>query len=192
MSGFNKLLEWSVVLVLIGAVAVGAFGLFTAPPTPSVLVASAGAQGWSDIRDAIIGFLADVWHVVGVRFLVCHILVNTIAAIAASLYTGEFILSRVAEFLYRKLLPYVAIYYILVLVEAGANLSGLAALAWTAIESSLLGDLLDTWERCGLPLPDVIRRYIRKGGGYGLMPQAAVEPGLIEEARKRDAGRGAP
>jgi hypothetical protein len=167
----RKLIGWAVFLFLVGAIVLGALGAFI-PPSASVLAASPAAsiQSWPDIRDAIIDFLVDVWSVVGVKFLVCHILVNTIAAIAASLYTGEFILSRVAEFLYRKLLPYVSIYYILVLVEHGANLSGLSALAWTAIEASLLGDLLDTWERVGLPIPDAIRRYIRKGGGYGLMP----------------------
>ena len=153
--------------LLASAIAFYVAVLLASPPAVLTPPSSLDATGWPDIRDAIVGFLLGVWSVVGVRFLVCHILVNTIAAIAASVYMGEFLLSRVAEFLHKKLLPYVTIYYVLVLVEQGANLAGLSVLAWTAIEASLLGDLLDTWERCGLPLPDFIRRYIRKGGGYG-------------------------
>jgi hypothetical protein len=166
----RTILGWALVLFAVGSIVLFAL---TSLVSPSVVFAASpvvDASGWPDIRDAIIGFLLDVWSVPGVKFIVCHVIVNTVAAIAGSVYTGEFLLSRVAEFLHKKLLPYVAIYYVLILVEQGANLTGLSALAWAAIETSLLGDLLDTWERCGLPLPDAIRRYIRKGGGYGLLP----------------------
>lgn len=162
----RKLLGWVIFDFLLFSVF---FGFIVChEDSPLLLPTSLAAmQGWPDVRDTIIAVLLAAWALPGVKFIVCHVLVNTVAAIAGSLYTGEFLLSRVGEFLKAKLLPYVAIYFALCLLETGSNLTGLSALAWAAIETSLLGDLLDTWERVGLPLPDAIRRLIRKGGTTG-------------------------
>ena len=107
-------------------------------------------------------FLLQAWSFPGVKVIVCHTLVNVAVAIAAALKSNSFELGRVGEFLTRKLAPYVLIYYILQLAGEGAGVAFLGPIVWTVIEATLTGDLLDSWERLGLPLPSAIQRFVVK------------------------------
>ena len=83
-------------------------------------------------------------------------------AVAASLKVGEFNFSRLAEFLTKKLAPYVLVYAAAMILGEAAGLVALAPLALTAIELALWGDLVDNLVKLGLKLPGTIKRFIVK------------------------------
>lgn len=99
-------------------------------------------------------FLLAIWEVPGVKFILSHIIINVVFAIAAAVYTGTFELARVGEFLVTKMLPYVATYYVTVLLGEAAGVGYLAPLIFVVIEATLAGDLADSLDRLGLPMPD--------------------------------------
>jgi hypothetical protein len=102
------------------------------------------------IREAAV-FVWGVWFV---KVLVYHTLLNLGVGIAASIYTNEFNVGKLGEFLYRKLLPFVIV---LVFAEALAPTAGVAWLGeavWALIELKLVGDLADSLKKLGVPIPD--------------------------------------
>jgi len=105
-----------------------------------------------------------VWSFDGVKVIVGHTIINVVVAIAAAQYTGSLELAKVGEFLGRKLLPFVAIYFVLKAFGEAAGLSFLAPVVWGAIEVSLTGDLMDNLVKLGLPLPEGLRRLVVKEG----------------------------
>lgn len=104
----------------------------------------------------------NVWGYTGVKVIVCHTLINVVVAVAAAVHSNEFELGRIGEFLYRKLAPFVLIYYVVKVAGEAAGLGYLAPVVWGVIEATLMGDLLDNWSRLGLPLPSAAQRYVVK------------------------------
>ena len=115
--------------------------------------------GWLETLRSI---LLNAWAYDGVKIIVCHTLINVVIALAAALKSNTFELGRVGEFLIRKLAPYVLVYYVVKVAGDGAGVAFLAPLVWTVIEATLTGDLLDNWEKLGLPLPSAIQRFVVK------------------------------
>jgi phage-related holin len=105
-----------------------------------------------------------VWAFDGVKVIVGHVVINVAFAIAAAVYTGTFELAKVGEFLSKKLLPFVAVYFVLKAFGEAAGLGYLAPVVWAAIEASLTGDLVDNLVKLGLPLPEGLKRLIVKAG----------------------------
>lgn len=103
-----------------------------------------------------------IWAYDGVKVIVGHTIVNVVVAIAAAVVTGTFELSKIAQFLIRKLLPFVAIYFIVKAFGQAAGLEWLAPVTWAAIEASLTGDLADNLVKLGLPLPESVKRAVVK------------------------------
>jgi hypothetical protein len=112
--------------------------------------------------DAVVALVLLAWAYDGVKVIACHTLINVFVAIAAALKAGSFELGRVADFLAHKLAPYVLIYFVIKLFGDGAGVTFLAPIVWTAIEASLTGDLLDSWQKLGLPLPQSIQNFVVK------------------------------
>jgi len=106
--------------------------------------------------------LVLIWSFDGVKVIVAHTAINVVVAIAAAVVSGTFELAKVAEFLIKKLLPYVAIYFIVKAFGLAAGLEWLGPVVWTAIETSLAGDLADNLVKLGLPLPDGIKQIVVK------------------------------
>jgi len=123
-----------------------------------------------NVLDFLIAFVLQAWSYAGVKVIVCHTLINVAVAIAVALKTNSFELGRVGEFLIRKLAPYVLVYYMVKVAGEGAGVAFLAPIVWTVIEATLTGDLLDNWERLGLPLPTAIQRFVVKRG-YTVSPR---------------------
>lgn len=115
-----------------------------------------------DVLEFLKMFLLQAWSYTGVKIIVCHTLINVVVAIAVALQTNSFELSRVGEFLVRKLAPYVLVYYMLKVAGEAAGVAFLAPIVWAVIEATLTGDLLDNWSRLGLPLPESIQRFVVK------------------------------
>lgn len=125
--------------------------------------------------DSIITFLVWLWTLDGVRFIAGHTVLNLVVAVAAALRTGEFQPYKLAEFLRKKLAPYVLIYGVIkaLSVEAqspdghllGIGLQGfdwLAASSFALIEISLAADLAENLAALGVPMPDSIKRLVVK------------------------------
>lgn len=104
-----------------------------------------------------------VWSFDGVKFIVLHVVINLVVAVAAALKTKTFSLSKIGDFLISKLAPYVAIYVVVKLFGDEVGLGALAPLTWAVITATLLGDLGDSLTQLGLQLPETIRRFVVKG-----------------------------
>ena len=116
----------------------------------------------ADWLETLRSILLNAWAYDGIKVIVCHTLINVVVALAAALKSNTFELGRVGEFLIRKLAPYVGVYYAIKLAGDAAGLAFLAPITWAAIEATLTGDLLDSWTKLGLPLPDSIQRLVVK------------------------------
>jgi len=107
-------------------------------------------------------FVFLVWSFDGAKVIICHTVINVVVALAAALMNGEFQLAKLAEFLVKKLLPYVTVYVVVKVAGEAAGLAWLAPATWAAIEATLTGDLADNLVKIGLPLPDGIKSFIIK------------------------------
>ena len=114
------------------------------------------------ILEALKAFFALVWSFAGVKFLVSHVLINVVAAGSAALKSGDFLFSKLGEFLTKKLLPFVAVYAIAKAVGMEAGLEWLAPAVWVLIEGILTANLLDNLNTLGVPLPSVLKRFTVK------------------------------
>lgn len=103
-----------------------------------------------------------VWSFDGVKFIVIHILVNVVVAVAAGMKTKTFNLSKLGDFLIAKLLPYVTVYVVAKVFGEQIDMAWLAPAAWAIITATLLGDLGDSLTQLGLQLPQSIRSLIVK------------------------------
>lgn len=99
-----------------------------------------------------------------VRFMVAHILVNVVLAVAAGMYTGEFRLKKLGEFLYRKLAPFVLVYGAVKVAGSSSGLDGLALPVWAIIEATLVADLVENLDRLGIPIPERLAKIVRGDG----------------------------
>lgn len=102
----------------------------------------------------ILGFLAMVWGYWEVKFILAHIGLNVVAAGAASIYTGEFLLGKLGEFLYKKVLPYLLLFGAFAAFGQATNLGAMTGVAFAGIEAMLLADLLDNLKKVGLKLSE--------------------------------------
>lgn len=103
-----------------------------------------------------------LWSFDGVKVIVGHTIINVVFAIAAAQVQDDFELGKIGEFLFKKLLPYVAVYAILKAFGEAAGLALLAPVVWATIEASLTGDLMDSLARLGLKWPDSVARLVVK------------------------------
>jgi len=107
--------------------------------------------------------IVTVWSFDGVKFIVGHVVLNAVVAVAAALKTKAFSLSKIGDFFASKLMPYVIVYFGAKLLGDSIGISALAPLAWGVITATLLGDLVDSLAQLGLQLPESIRQFVVKG-----------------------------
>jgi phage-related holin len=114
---------------------------------------------------AILAFLkatlALIWSYAGVKVIVGHILINVVVALAAAQYTSSLDLSKLSEFLTKKLLPFIAVYVVCKVFGEGAGLPWLAPAVWTIIDATLAANLIDNLGKLGVPLPEALARVTR-------------------------------
>ena len=104
--------------------------------------------------DKVLALLAAALANPQVKYIVWMVAADVVVNIAVSIYTGEFRLGYVANFMKSKLLPYI-LGYVAAYMIAGVN-EGLAALpttVWGFIVAALLGDVMDGVKKLGLPVP---------------------------------------
>ena len=115
-----------------------------------------------EILDWLSAAVREIWSLGEVRFLVTHVLVNFTVAVAASVHLNALRLHKLPEFLYRKMLPYVAIYAVVRVCGDYANLGWIAPATWVLVEAGLAADLLENLQALGVPLPEALSKAVRK------------------------------
>lgn len=95
-------------------------------------------------------WLAWLWGQWQTQVLVYHILLNVVVALSASIYTKEFLMARIPEFLYRKILPYVLMYGAFSFAGEAIGQGAVATSVWGLITAALLADLFDNLKKFGL------------------------------------------
>jgi len=103
--------------------------------------------------NAFTDFLLSVWNYTGVKFIVCHVAINVIVAVAAALHTKTFDFKKLLDFLTQKLAPYVLAFYAAKLLGIAGGIEWLAAPVWVLIETVLSTDLLGSLKQLDVPLP---------------------------------------
>ena len=111
-----------------------------------------------------------LWAQWQTQVLVYHILVNFVVAGAASIHTGEFVLAKLPEFLYKKILPYVMVYGAFAFAGDAIGQGVIATGVWGLITAALVGDLMDNLKRFGLPIPAALTK--ERLSGYLLVPES--------------------
>lgn len=107
--------------------------------------------------DKVVEILLWLWSFGEVKFLLGHIGLNVIVAVAASIYSGEFLLAKTGEFLYRKVLPYLILFGAFAAMGEAANWVGFVTIVFGALEAMLVADLLDNLKKFGLPIPSWVK-----------------------------------
>ena len=98
--------------------------------------------------------LAWVWGFWEVKFILGHIALNVVAAVAAGIYTKTFLLGKLGEFLYRKVLPLLLLFGAFAAFGEASNMSAMTKVAFAGIEAMLAADLLDNVKKVGLKWRD--------------------------------------
>ena len=98
-----------------------------------------------------------IWSLAGAKFIIANVLVNVVVALAAAQATKTLDLSKLAEFLTRKLLPYVTVYFIAKAFGDAAGLAWLSAAVFAIIEVTLLKNLTENLALLGVPMPEALR-----------------------------------
>lgn len=94
-----------------------------------------------------------VWGFWQVQFLLAHIALNTLVAVAVSIYLGEFLLAKFGQFLYRKVLPHIILFAAFAMFGEATGQGAITNSAFLVLETMLLADLLDNLKKIGLPFP---------------------------------------
>ncbi len=104
--------------------------------------------------DAILKWLEGVvlflWSQWQVKVLVCHIAANVVVALAATIRSGDFILGKIPQFLYKKILPLTLVYGVFAVVGETLKMPGISTAVWGLLELSLTNDTLDNLKLLGL------------------------------------------
>lgn len=130
------------------------------------------ALSGNSTADFVVGLLLLAWSGWRLKWIVGHILINVVVAWMVSIATGQFLMAKMWEFLYKKLLPFVGIYVVVNFVSYvfGESsypwASGLITMTWVSIEAMLTADLADNLEKVALRLKiittPVLPAFMRK------------------------------
>jgi len=107
---------------------------------------------------AIVAFFTGAWAMWEVKFLLAHIVINVVVAVAAALHVGDFQLAKIGEFLYKKILPYLAVWIVAKAMGEMANMVWLALAVFAVLELNLIGDLADNLSKLGVPMPGFLTK----------------------------------
>lgn len=85
------------------------------------------------------------------------ILANFLIGTAVSMYKGEFRLMAVADFMAKRVLPYVLAYFGVVMVAlVEPSWEGIVTAVWAILLAALVGHILGNLRKLGIPLPDFL------------------------------------
>ncbi len=106
------------------------------------------------LLNQVLAALAWIWSFGETKFILGHIALNVVAAVAVGIYTKEFLLGKLGQFLYRKVLPYLLLFAAFAAFGEAAGLGAMRGVAFAGIEAMLASDLFDNVKKVGLKIPD--------------------------------------
>lgn len=118
------------------------------------------------LLNQVLAALAWVWGFGEVKFILGHIALNVVAAVAVGIYTKSFLLGKLGEFLYRKVLPSVLLFGAFAAFGEATDLGAMRGVAFAGIESMLVADLFDNLKKIGLQRQD--RASPGNSGGFSV------------------------
>ena len=104
------------------------------------------------LLNQVLEVLAWIWGFWEVQFILGHIALNVVAAVAAGIYTKTFLLGKLGEFLYRKVLPLLLLFGAFAAFGEATNMAAMSKVAFAGIEAMLVADLLDNVKKVGLKI----------------------------------------
>jgi phage-related holin len=110
----------------------------------------------------ITAFVTSVFAQPEVEVMLAHIAVNVIVAVAAAITQADFQLAMLASFLWRKVLPLVAVYAAARALGDAAGLSWLAVSVFALLETTLVSDLVPNLARLGIPIPENVVNFFKR------------------------------
>jgi hypothetical protein len=111
-----------------------------------------------EVLEVVKTWLLWLWSQWQTQVLVYHIGLNVVVAGAASIHSGEFVLAKFPEFLWKKILPYVMVYGAFAFAGDAIGQGAVATSVWGLITAALLGDLMDNLAKFGLPVPAALTK----------------------------------
>jgi hypothetical protein len=105
---------------------------------------------WAELVEFLTWLVGWLWGQWQVQVLVCHVAVNVVVAVAVTVATGDFVLAKTGEFLYKKILPLVLVFGAFSFAGDVLEMGWVALAAWGLLETLLLGDLLDNLKKLGI------------------------------------------
>jgi hypothetical protein len=100
---------------------------------------------------AFLEWLANwLWGQWQVQTLVGFIVLNVVAAVMAGVSTGNFALVKLAEFLYRKVLPLVGLYGAFAFFGESVDMAWVSDVTWGLLALRLGAELLDNLKKIGV------------------------------------------
>ena len=159
MTWFTGSRSFMVVVAILALIVM--LGVMVGSVGASPRVAPERAVDPQTVLQFLTAMLALIWSYAGVKMLVGQVLINVVVALAAAQKSGTLDFSKLAEFLTKKLLPFVAVYVVCKVFGESAGLIWLAPAVWTIIEATLAANLIDNLGRLGVPLPEALARVTR-------------------------------
>ena len=105
-----------------------------------------------DIAEAVIDFVS----LGTTQFMFGNILLNWAVAVAAAMTTGTFELKKISEFLWKKILPLMGVYFVGVALGGAVESEAIVNVVFAALEVRLLADLVENLGKLGVKLPDAV------------------------------------
>jgi len=91
------------------------------------------------------------------QWMLGHIVINWVVAVAAAMATGTFELKRLSEFLWRKILPLMGVYFAGVSLGGAISAGAVTDAVFIVLEARLLADLVENLGKLGVTLPDALK-----------------------------------
>lgn len=108
----------------------------------------------SNVFESIAEFFVWLWGLWYVKVLVLHVIVNVVVAVMAGIRSGNFVLAKLWQFLWKKVMPLVGTFAVFTAFGESINQPAIAPVVWILIETMLVSDLLDNLKKMGVPIPD--------------------------------------
>lgn len=118
--------------------------------------------------DQAVAFFAMAWEQWEIKGLLLQIVINVGFAIAAAIKMGKYDWTKLKDFLWRKVVPYLGGYLLARAFGEGAGQPWLAGAVLAVLVVNLWIDLLDNLKVLGIPIPDFL--LLGKPTGPGTRP----------------------
>lgn len=116
---------------------------------------------WNDLWLTVQQWFVWLWAQWQTKTLVYLIGANFAVAVAVTMTTGEFLLGRLGEVLYKKVIPWLLVYGAFAFAGEALELNWVANAAFALITTTLTADLLDNLGKLGV-LKDIVPVMLKK------------------------------